>query len=428
MRARFLVVTPFMTNNSSRVIRLLAATTLIVTCILLMKSAATFGFSKILSRYSLSTNSLEAANQAVRLTPNDADAHRARAVVLNNSGLKDGAAKEMERAASLRPRDDLLWMEVGMLRDGYGESDLALAAFDESIKCAPYYGHPRWQRGNLLVRLGRYDEGFNDLRLAVTSNRDLLPGLIDLAWGISRGDAQLTEQLVQFQDNRTRLALARCFARRGKAAEALQQFRKISTTVTEDARADLVRTMIQSKAYTEAFQIWNAGAENSTTDPILDGGFEQDLILDQNGFGWQAPKYENVIFALDVKGADSGSRSLRITFEGYDNPAPVISQLILVKSDHNYRVSFAVRTKDLVTGGLPVLKVVDANSGQVLGTSQSFHGAMNEWTPGSVNFKTGSSTTAVLLRVERNACSSAPCPMFGHIWLDSFAIDQVSLR
>ena len=417
-----------MTNLSSRLVRLLAAAAVILTCILLMKSAVVFGFSKILSRYSLTTNSLEAANQAVKLTPNDADAHRARAVVLNNSGLKEDAAKEMERAVSLRPRDDLLWMEVGILRDGYGESDSALAAFDQSIKCAPYYGHPRWQRGNLLVRLGRYDEGFNELRLAVTSNRDLLPGLIDLAWGISRGDAGLTEQLVQFQDNGTRLALSRFFARRGKTTEALQQFRKISTTVTEEARADLVRTMIQSKAYAEAFEIWNAGAGNSNIDSIQDGGFEQELILDQNGFGWQAPRFDNLIFALDVNGPHSGSRSLRITFEGYDNPAPVLSQLVLVKSDSNYRVSFAVRTKDLVTGGLPVLKVVDASSLQVLGTSQSFQSAMNGWTPGTVEFKTGSSTTAVSLRVERNACSSSPCPIFGHVWLDSFAIAEVSLK
>ena len=419
-----------MTNASSkrRVIQLIGATAIVLSCVWLMKSAVTFGFSKILARYSLTTNSLEAANHAVRLTPNDAEAHRARAVVLNNSGLKADAAKEMELAVSLRPQDDLLWMEVGILRDGSGDTDSALIAFDHCVKLAPYYGHPRWQRGNLLVRLGRYDEGFNELRLAVNSNRDLLPGLIDLAWGISRGDAQLTEQLVQFQDNRTRLALARFFAPRGKTTEALQQFRKISTTVTEDARADLVRTMIQSKAYAEAFQIWNAGAGNSNGDAIHDGGFEQDLILDQNEFGWQAPKYDNVIFALDVNGPHSGARSLRITFEGYDNATPVLSQLVLVKSDRNYHVSFAVRTKDLVTGGLPLLKVVDASSGQVLGTSQNFQTTMNEWTPASVNFKTGSSTSAVALRVERNACSSSPCPIFGHVWLDSFAIDQVALK
>jgi tetratricopeptide (TPR) repeat protein len=196
-----------------------------------MKSAAVFGFSKILSRYSLTTNSLEAANQAVKLTPNDAEAHRARAVVLNNSGMKEDAAKEMERAVSLRPRDDLLWMEVGILRDGYGESGSALAAFDQSIRCAPYYGHPRWQRGNLLVRLGRYDEGIQ--RVAFGSNQQPGPvaridrsGLGHIAWR-----CPLTEQLSSLKTTERAWPWHEFFAQHGKTAEALQQFRKISTTL-----------------------------------------------------------------------------------------------------------------------------------------------------------------------------------------------------
>jgi tetratricopeptide (TPR) repeat protein len=394
-----------------------------------MKSAASFGLSKILSRYSLVTNSGAAANEAVKLTPNDPEAHRARAVVLNNSGLKEEAAKEMEVAVSLRPRDDLLWLDVGMLRDGYGDTDSALVAFDHSVRLAPHYGHPHWQRGNLLVRLGRYNEGFADLRLAAASNRDFLPGLIDLAWGISREDAQLTEDLVQFQDDHARLALSRFFARRGKKVEALEQFRRITTPISEDARADLVRTLIQSKAFPDAFEIWKSGSANmNSTGIIQDGGFEQELILDQSGFGWQAPKYDNVIFALDVNDPHSGARSLRITFEGYDNKASVLSQLFLVKPDRSYRVSFAVKTKDLVTGGLPALKIVDANTGQSLGSSPGFQSGTSGWTTFSIDFKTARASTAALIMLERNPCSTSPCPIFGHVWLDSFAVNEVSVN
>src|SRR6185503_5551137 len=232
--------------------------------------------------------------------------------------------------------------------DGSGDADSALVAFDHSVRLAPRYGHPHWQRGNLLVRLGRYDEGFSDLRLAAASNRDFLPGLIDLAWGISREDARLTEDLVQFQDDQARLALSRFFAHRRKNQEALQQFRSITTPISEGARADLVRTLIQSKAFLEAFEIWRSGSVNlNSASTIQDGGFEQDLILDQSGFGWQAPKYDNVIFALDVNEPHSGARSLRITFDGYDNSAAVLAQLVLIKPERRYRVSFAVKTKDL---------------------------------------------------------------------------------
>lgn len=387
-----------------------------------MISTAKFGMSKVVAKYALMTNSIFVANEAVRLAPSDPQAHQARAIVLNNLRLPVDAAREMEIAVSLRPHDDYLWLELGGLRESAGSNDAALAAFDRAVSFAPDYGHTHWQRGNLLVRMRRYDEGFKELRTAVSSNRDFLPGLIDLAWGISRGDARIAEQLVQVNAD-TRLAFARFLARQGKATETLDHIRQLRTPIPSEVREDLIRYLIQHKAYPEAYEIWSS--DNAEISTIKNGSFEGDLVLENPGFGWQAAKVPGVSFALDVNQPHTGSRSLRISFDGYENQErAIVSQLVLVKSDHTYHLTFAWRTRDLVTGGLPVITVSDAATGQVIAKSETIQPVAKEWTSIRLEFKTLTSSKAVSINLQRNKCSSSPCPIFGQVWLDSVVVDD----
>jgi tetratricopeptide (TPR) repeat protein len=161
-------------------------------CLLLMRDAARFGFSRLLTRYAVATNSLPAADQAIQLTSADPEAHRARAAVLNRLRRTAEAEASLETATTLRSRDDYLWLELGSTREELGDNEGALAAFNQAVRWAPYYAHTHWQRGNLLLRMGRYDEAFADLRQAAASNRKFLANLLDLAWNLTGGDAAKT--------------------------------------------------------------------------------------------------------------------------------------------------------------------------------------------------------------------------------------------
>lgn len=391
-----------------------------------MISTAKFGMSKVVAKYALMTNSIFVANEAVRLAPSDPQAHQTRAIILNNLRLPVDAATEMEIAVSLRPQDDYLWLELGALRDAAGRTNAALAAFDRAVGFAPDYGHTHWQRGNLLVRMRRYDEGFKELRTAVSSNRDFLPGLIDLAWAISRGDAKITEQLVQVNDD-TRLAFARFLARHGKAFETLEHIRQLRTPIPGEVRDDLIHSLIQHKAYPEAYEIW--GSDNAEISAVKNGSFEGDLVLENPGFGWQAAKVPGVSFALDVNQPHTGSRSLRISFDGYESQEQaIVSQLVLVKSNHTYHLMFSWRTRDLVTGGLPVITVSDAATGQAIARSETIQPEAKEWTSVRLEFETFKSSKAVSIRLQRNKCSSSPCPVFGQVWLDSVVVDDAGSK
>lgn len=376
--------------------------------------------------YSLTFGNVSAAQKASQLTPKDAEPHLASAAILSRSGAPDQSVVELERAVALRPADYQLWSELGLMRDQVGDTAGSLKAFDESIKRAPYYAQPRWSRGNVYLRSGQYEAAFNDLTSAAESNQELIPGLIDIAWGIARGNVKLTEELARIKGDRMRVAFAKLLAYQGKGAEAVEQFDGASR-VPESTRQEMVLQLISKGAFKEAFHMWSSQSGSAdrgkTGSSIYDGGFEGTLAFGETGFGWRVPgNFANSV-SLDDSQPQSGAKNLRIEFKG--NSSPTLAQLVLVEPSQRYQINFASRSQNIVTGGLPILVVNDAAKLKALGQSQPLPQGTTNWQVFSFEFTTAPTTSAVLLNLQRQSCSTSLCPIFGSIALDSFSVQQM---
>ena len=77
---------------------------------------------------------MPAANEAVNLTPKDPEVYRVRARLSSQLHQPDSAKLDLERAVSLRPKDDYLWLELGNLRDELDDTAGAQVAFDQAVK------------------------------------------------------------------------------------------------------------------------------------------------------------------------------------------------------------------------------------------------------------------------------------------------------
>jgi tetratricopeptide (TPR) repeat protein len=417
--------------SSHRYLRRLFVVVAIGSCLFVIQAAAGYGFSQLLMTYALTAGNLPAARKAIQLTPKDAEAHFAGAALLSLSGTPDQAVIELERAVALRPADYGLWSELGLLRDQTGDSAGALAAFDEAVRRAPFYSQPRWNRGNVLLRRGEYEAAFKDLSQAAQSNPDLVPNLIDLAWSISRGDVKLTEQLAQIKGDKMRIAFARFLARHGKAEDSITQFADAGN-VPDAVRRELVEQLLAKGAFKEAFNIWKRahGIESAkgAAPSVYDGGFEGPLAFEQRDFSWRVPRnLQATTISLDSSQPHSGSKDLRIEFSGNSNPGTVIvSQVILVEPSRRYKINFASRSQDVITGGQPLVNVSDASGDQKrLGQSPPLAKGASDWQSYSFEFTTTPTTTAVVLSLQRENCTMSPCPIFGAISLDSFSLEQL---
>lgn len=398
-------------------------------CFWIIGLSARVALSKIFITSAAKLGNLAVANESVRLAPSDAESHFVRAEVLKFSGVTNDALAELERAVALRPRDYYLWLELGLTRDELDDSVGALAAFDKAVDLAPFYAQPRWQRGNLLLRSGKLNEAFADLRRAAESNPDLLPNVIDLAWGVSREDARLTQELAGISDERGRVMFAQFLASRGDASDALIQFRTVGN-VSEDARNKLVEQLITTASFEEAFAVWSNSEPRMGTQGVTvqDGGFEGSLGFGEAGFGWNISRNVPALqVALDARQPHSGSKSLQLEFRGEpSSDRAMLSQLILVETSAKYRLNFASRTQELVSGSLPLMVVADArNKSMRLGTSAPVGQGTRAWEVFSFEFTAGPDTKAVVLSLQRETCKTQPCPIFGSVWLDSFSIQRV---
>ena len=400
--------------------------------------AGRLGFSRLLTQYGARATQdglLEALDESVGLTPSDAEAHYVRGAILANKGDVSEAIKEYEKAAALRPSDYYLWQALGMLRDRADDEEGAITDLNEAVRLAPFYAQPRFQLGNLLFRAGRRDEAFEQLRRAVKSKPSLLPNVIDLAWGASGGDAEAVKQVIQPQTQTEHLALAHYFAKRGRSSEVVEMF-GAAGRVPKSEQQELLNELLAMKNYSTAYEIWKYGREGKlekseqAAGRITDGGFENITTLDEQGFGWQQRKdVPSVRVSLDKDGAREGTYSLRLDWSGNSDPGTgVISQLVLVEPQTRYHLSFAARTQEIVTGGLPILVVTDTSGKEekVLGQSQPLPQGKSDWQEYSFDFATQESSKVVRINLQRRNCPDSPCPAFGHVWLDAFVLQKAS--
>lgn len=415
-----------------RVLRLTIPALLLIGFSLLIWSMGAAGLSSLLSAYAAMSNRDEPATAAIRISPADPEAHYTRATILARNGKLSDALAEYEAAVRLRPDDYFLWLELGRAHEQNGDLGKAITDTGEAVRLAPYYAQPHWQLGNLLLRKERMQDAFNELRRAATSDPTRWPILIDLVWQLQHGDVKAVKQIIRPETNEAHLALADYLKKRGEVAEAIAQLNAVDKSSTEQTRRAWLNDFLKERRYREAYDLWSSvegPGGKEAEGALIDGGFEREIKLDAPGFGWQLMKEkQGVSFSLDPVDPREGAISLRLDFKG-DSPisTPLVSQLVLAEKNARYRLRFAARVKEVVSGGtlqVSVLDMSEAGGNRQLAQALTLPQGSGGWQEYTLDFTTGASTEAVLISLQRAQCSSQPCPIFGSLWLDDFSIQK----
>src|ERR1700686_3831968 len=272
-------------------------------CYRLIVESASTGVSRFLSTLAIIQARIEPADEAVRITPSDPEAHYTRALALVNLDRLREAVDEFQQATRLRPHHYYEWLDLGVTLDRLGDQTGADAAVRESIRLAPFFAQPRWQLGNLLYRQGRYEEAFAELRLGAKSNPSLVEELMELAWVAADGDVGTIEALVQPPSRRSHLELAYFLASRGKGSDAVRQVKEAGELGDEVERALLHRTisgLLAAQLFSDAYDAWattHIPAVDSSAkgpDQVLNRDFVEPIMQNDPGFAWKVSPIPSV--------------------------------------------------------------------------------------------------------------------------------------
>jgi hypothetical protein len=407
--------------------RIVVSATLLPFLFFLIWDSGRAGFCSLLSAYAARSYDTEAASAAISVGPNDPHAYYVRGTILEARNDWAGAAAAYEAAAQAGPEDCISWLSLARVRELNGENTRALEAARNAVPLAPYYAQPHWQLGNILLRSGETDEGFRELRLAGKSNPAMMPGVVDLAWRLSNGNSEFIAQAVQPTTAEDYQLVGQYLRHFGDLTSALYIFKASGGRAPERERRANVTALINARRYQEAYDLWADKREGVAAGVINDAGFEGEQDLQEAGFGWRTgDNLPGAQLSLDPKDPRQGRLSLKVDFTGESDPArPVISQWILVEPGRRYQLRFAAKTEGIVTGGLPLVAVIDGTSGAVLAQSGALPQVSNGWHDYSFEFQPGTGTSAIQVGLQRQLCLSNSCPIFGRLWLDNVWLQKL---
>jgi hypothetical protein len=380
---------------------------------------------------------VETALAAMRLAPSDPWTHWVVAGLRNGvvePGDRAEILKQYEEAVRLSPNDYRFWVSLGRARGQEGDYAGGEKALRRAVELAPSYAEPRWHLGNLLLRSGRGDEAFTELRRAADADQQLRPQIFNAAWYVYGENVDAIKDAVG-GSAAARAELAIYVAGRGRFEDALRLWSSLSLAEKQEHRANgeaMVKALLAAKRHRLALEVARdirADARQSKVGEVLDPGFETDIeAAGANIFGWQVTSVPQAQIGIDESNRHGGVRSIRIAFNSPSLlPFTNISQLVVVEPNVQYRLEYYARVEDLKSGGTPLVQILDgADETKVLAVSQPLPNGTRDWQAETIEFKTPPQSEAVIVRVSRATCGGGTvCPIFGLVWYDDFNLQRL---
>lgn len=375
---------------------------------------------------------LETAQMAVSWAPSDPLTHWRLGNLIQKEMPPDQISQvvsEYEKAVSLSPNDYRFWMDLGHAREQAGDFDKAETALRQAVKLAPSYAYPRWMLGNLLLRTGRYDEAFAELRLASEANSEFQSQLFNVAWQLNKDDFDSLKAAIGTTPE-ARAQFSKYLLARERVDEGLRLWNSLTATEKRSSRsaADaIIASLITLKRYHQALEVWNDVAPGlsyrAAFGHIVDSGFEDSVAHGPTAvFGWQVPTNSQVQIGIDPNLGHTGNRSLRILFQVRSHLDSIkVSQLVPVLPNTEYDFECYFKTDKLESAATPVVVLTDASDGTILASSADAPSGSNNWQRIFLSIKTGAKSEALMVRINRDSCVDSPvCPIFGTVWYDDF--------
>ena len=341
----------------------------------------------------------------------------------------ESSLQQYEETVRLAPNDFRWWVELGRAREQSAAPESAEAAYLRAVELAPSYTYPHWQLGNFYLRQNRSEEAFSELKKAAQNNLRFRQQVYSIAWDFYEQDKARLEAIAgEFPD--AKVGLAQFYASKELPEDSLRVWNTLS--VEEKKQNEVISKLVaqilwdKQKFRSAVELVRETGIEpQAKAETVQNGGFEEKIEkAETTYFGWKISPVEKMTVQLDVSQEHEGRRALKVSFSGFSAPQlSSIFQVVAVMPGENYRLSFWLKTEELVSAGTPVVEILDAKESRLIAASKPFPTGTNDWQEITVDFTTPEDAEAVFVRTARAYCGDS-CPIVGSFWYDDFKLER----
>jgi len=398
-----------------------AAVIVVAACLL----AAGWGFADTVAEKS---ESVEISEIAVDLDPLNPRTHFSLARQLENTFDPEAISRslsEYEIAVALAPKNYIYWLSLGRARERAGMD--GEPALRQAMSLAPHYSRVRWALGNALIRKGKIEEGFAEIRYALESDEQLAPAAAALAWELTGGDVKAAIALIGSEPLAAAEIVAR-LANDSRFDDAFDVFSSLSAQLRSrsDFVAKLAEKFIAAKRFRQAAQIVGAASADGAprVGAVTNAGFESDMQLGgASVFDWRLSAGPIPQIARTDATKTEGNYSLVMVFpDSASAEFREISQTVAVEPTKRYRLRFSFRS-ELRTDAAFRWEIVSAADSKRLAVSEPLS-AGTDWTAAELRFQIPGDIDGVTLRLRRENCRPTLCKINGKIWFDDFRLNE----
>jgi Tfp pilus assembly protein PilF len=309
------------------------------------------------------------------------------------------AEESYKKAIALNPVATNAWLDLATAYELDGRIDDAGKTYLEAKKSYPASGEVSWRYGNFLLRQGKQGQAYAELRRAIEVDPDRAAVAFSRAYRSNPNIDELLGELLPANQRVYMGAIIEALAANQLAAATTvwEHLLSLHPRLTIPDVDRLVSALLLAGEFSEARRVWDQGVATMNLPPLLepqssvvwDPSFESEV----NGasFSWAFPPIaQGVSIALDKTEKHSGSRSLKLSFDGKHNPnVEVACTLAVVEPLTRYRFSGWVKTKDITTEhgvgfrihGYAKSEVPAVNTSQIYG-NHPFVDIEENWTAG----------------------------------------------
>src|SRR5689334_21370938 len=341
-------------------------------------------------------------------------------------------------AMSLNPRSADLWSDVGTAYETEGNVAAARDAFLHAKSAYPLSAEISWRYANFLLRQGDLDAALAEMRRAVESEPKRGAEALSRALSAEPNIDLIIDRVLPPLSNAYTGAIFDQVSE-GHTANAVLIWNRLAALHPKELPLEtytfyLVTALLREKRVAEAQRIWKHAADFASygnlpgpPDSLLwDGGFESGVF--GTGFAWAPPGgTQGVQFSFDTREKHSGSRSLRLLFNGRYNlglNGPCAE--VAVQPSTTYHFSAWLRTQSITTEQGIRFQLRPVGTQENLAVTTSDLRGTQPWTNIETSWTSGKNVQEMQVCVARLPSQEFDDKIQGIAWVDDVALAPVS--